>query len=395
MRVVAEVVMEHHPPTVRYDVFLSSTWKDFQDIRPVITQDLQKAEYVVRGMEQFPAMNDDVFRHIKNVIDECSYYVVVSGSRYGSISPGYGKSYTHLEYEYARSRGIPSLCFLLDDEQLRLTSDHVSEELKSFRTQMMNSGLVDLFKRQEELPGKIVAALKNRLASTPKTFWIKSSEADLQTHTRVRAEGLVGLNADSNVPDLSTSIRDSSKFFAMLNDGYNWGKKYINVLNERFSDPAKSTTIVLLDPLSPSLPAIARRSNKRRKEQTLDIWDTVKRLTDGPGFAAHESGRFRLLACQQPISSCYFIFDDYLVWNPYLTRFRPPQLPRIELSRAGGRLTELLMMDAEVIEREIIALGDKGDLIARLKKNLKIQSELAERSKTSMPLAPLQAKSSE
>ncbi len=387
--------MNHHPPTVRYDVFLSSTWKDFQDVRPVITQDLQKAEYVVRGMEQFPAMNDDVFRHIKNVIDECSYYVVVSGTRYGSISPAYGKSYTHLEYDYARAKGIPALCFLLDDEQLRLISDQVSKELKSFRNQMMNSGLVDFFKKQEELPGKIVAALKNRLASTPKTFWIKSTEADLETHTRVRAEGLVGLNADSNVPDQSSSIRDSSRLFAILNDGYNWAKKYINVLNERFSDPTKNTTIVLLDPISPSLPAIALRSNKRRKEQTLDIWDTVKRLTDGPGFDAHKRGRFRLLACQQPISSCYFIFDDYLVWNPYLTRFRPPQLPRIELSRAGGRLTELIMTDAEVIEREIIALGDKGDLIARFKKDAQIQSQLTERSKTSMLLPPRQAQASE
>jgi hypothetical protein len=78
--------MLSNTPHVRYDVFLSSTWEDFKNTRPVITQALQKAGYVARGMEQFPAMNDEVFEYIKKVIDECSYYVVVSGSRYGSIS---------------------------------------------------------------------------------------------------------------------------------------------------------------------------------------------------------------------------------------------------------------------------------------------------------------------
>ena len=55
-------------------------------------------------MEQFPAMNDEVFEYIKKVIDECSYYVVISGTRYGSVSKRYGKSYTQLEFEYAKAR---------------------------------------------------------------------------------------------------------------------------------------------------------------------------------------------------------------------------------------------------------------------------------------------------
>jgi hypothetical protein len=357
--------MPNDSPRVRYDVFLSSTWNDFKEVRPLITEALQKEGFVPRGMEQFPAMTDEVFEYIKKVINECSYYVVASGSRYGSISPRYRKSYTHLEFDYAMSVGIRPLCFLLEEEKLRSSMDTIPPDLAEFRKIMMTDRSVSFFRDQKDLPLNIVHALTDRFLASPRTVWVNLNDSDLQNLTRVKAEGLTHFDGDSNAVDQTDALRESRNVFAMLNDAYGWARKYESILEERFSNSGKRTTIVLLDPEAPFIPSIAQRSNKVLDEQVRDIWDSVERLVSGSGNEAYKSGRLHVLGCQQPISGCYFIFDDRFIWNPYLTRYRPPQLPRLELSKPGGRVREMLLTDAEVIERELRA-NKNGDLVARV-----------------------------
>lgn len=55
-------------------------------------------------MELFPAIDEDQFEFIKKVIDDCDYYLLIIGGRYGSLSDE-GVSYTELEYQYAVSKG--------------------------------------------------------------------------------------------------------------------------------------------------------------------------------------------------------------------------------------------------------------------------------------------------
>ena len=88
-------------------------------------------------------------------------------------------------------------------------------------------------------------------------------------------------------------------------------------------------------------------------------------LMGGHGNEAYRMGRLRIFGSHRPLSSCYFIFDDHIIWNPYLTRYRPPQLPRIELKRTGT-IAQYLLTDAEVLEREL-ATKIGADLVARLK----------------------------
>ena len=354
-------------PSIRFDVFLSSTWIDFKSIRPVITEAIQKAGYVTRGMEQFPAMSDEVFEYIKKVIDECSYYVLVSGTRYGSISPKYRKSYTHLEFEYAKSRGIPILCFLLSDVELKKVLDNVTDDLANFRNLLKTeTQVIQFFDNQIDLPHNIVAALANRHGREPQIFWINSSDTDYQNVKRFREEGLIRFDGESNAVDESKRIRNSQSFVAILNDGYGWVPKYRSALEQRFSNKNKTTTIIFLDPDADIISLIAEKSNKDVNEQKNDIWSRVEMLVSGAGNEAYRMGRLRIFGSHRPLSSCYFIFDDYLVWNPYLTRFRPPQLPRIELKRTGT-VAQYLLTDAEVLEREL-AVRNGADLVARLKK---------------------------
>ena len=83
----------------RYQVFVSSTFKDLQDERREVMQALLSLDCIPTGMELFPAADDDSWELIKRFIAGCDYYIVIVGGRYGS--EGNGKSYTEMEYDYA------------------------------------------------------------------------------------------------------------------------------------------------------------------------------------------------------------------------------------------------------------------------------------------------------
>src|SRR6185295_5102911 len=60
----------------RYQVFVSSTFVDLQEERNEVMQALLELDCIPAGMELFPASNDDQWTLIKNVIDDCDYYIV-------------------------------------------------------------------------------------------------------------------------------------------------------------------------------------------------------------------------------------------------------------------------------------------------------------------------------
>lgn len=95
----------------RYQVFISSTYEDLHVERQEVMQALLELDCMPAGMELFPAANDDQWTLIKRVIDDCDYYIVIIGGRYGSIAPS-GLSYTQMEYDYALLQGKPVIAFL-------------------------------------------------------------------------------------------------------------------------------------------------------------------------------------------------------------------------------------------------------------------------------------------
>ena len=100
----------------RYQVFVSSTCEDLREERQEVMQALIELDCIPSGMEQFPAENEDQWTLIQGVIDDCDYYVVIIGGRYGSIGPT-DISYTQLEYEYAVSQNKPIIAFLHKDPE--------------------------------------------------------------------------------------------------------------------------------------------------------------------------------------------------------------------------------------------------------------------------------------
>jgi hypothetical protein len=95
----------------RYQVFVSSTYADLQSERQEVIQALLELECIPAGMELFPAADEDQWTLIKDVINDCDYYLVIVAGRYGSIGP-HGKSYTEMEYRYALEQGKPVIGFV-------------------------------------------------------------------------------------------------------------------------------------------------------------------------------------------------------------------------------------------------------------------------------------------
>ena len=95
----------------RYQVFVSSTFADLQDERKKVIQTLLELDCIPAGMELFPATDEDQFEFIKRIIDDCDYYLLIIGGRYGSVTSE-GISYTELEYEYALESGLKVIALL-------------------------------------------------------------------------------------------------------------------------------------------------------------------------------------------------------------------------------------------------------------------------------------------
>ena len=98
----------------RFQVFVSSTFRDLQDERQQVIQALLELDCMPSGMELFPASDESKWALITRVIDDCDYYLVIIGGRYGSVDAE-GISFTEREYDYAVKVKIPVLAFLHSD----------------------------------------------------------------------------------------------------------------------------------------------------------------------------------------------------------------------------------------------------------------------------------------
>jgi hypothetical protein len=99
----------------RYQVSVSSTYLDLKEERHAVIMALLQLNAIPSGMELFPAADEDAWTLIKSVIDDCDYYLLVVGGKYGSVDPVEDISYTEKEYDYAIECGKPVMAFLHGD----------------------------------------------------------------------------------------------------------------------------------------------------------------------------------------------------------------------------------------------------------------------------------------
>ena len=143
----------------RFQVFVSSTYADLQEERQKVIQALMEMDCIPAGMELFPAADEEQWAFIKRVIDDCDYYILMIGGRYGSIT-NEGISYTEKEYDYAISIGLRVLAFVHEQpDEIPVGKSDINpalrENLEKFRGKVSENRLVKLWRNASELPGLV------------------------------------------------------------------------------------------------------------------------------------------------------------------------------------------------------------------------------------------------
>lgn len=163
----------------RFQVFVSSTFKDLEEERQEVMHALLELDCMPAGMELFPAANETQWNLIKKVIEDCDYYVLILGGRYGSISPD-GLSYTEMEYRYALSIGKPTIAFLHRDPGKIIaskteTTDEGKKKLAEFRS-LVEKKLCKQWDTPQELGSVVSRSLIQLIKSSPAVGWVRANE---------------------------------------------------------------------------------------------------------------------------------------------------------------------------------------------------------------------------
>lgn len=163
----------------RYQVFVSSTFKDLEEERQEVMHALLELDCIPSGMELFPAANDTQWNLIKKLIDDCDYYVLIVGGRYGSVGPA-GISYTEMEYRYAVESGKPTIAFLHRDPGKIIADKTESsmegkEKLQTFRSSVEKK-LCKHWDTPQELGSVVSRSLIQLIKSTPAVGWVRANE---------------------------------------------------------------------------------------------------------------------------------------------------------------------------------------------------------------------------
>ncbi len=162
---------------VKYQVFISSTYKDLVDERKSITKHVISLGFYPVGMEHFNLGNDSIWEHIKRLIEGSDYYVLLLGSRYGTIG-GTGLSYTQQEYEYAKKLGKPIKVLMLSQTEIEAEqrkehkeSRERQKKLQNFRDLTLKEG-VEFWSSREEFQ-EVISKIGKWIDRSPAEGWVR------------------------------------------------------------------------------------------------------------------------------------------------------------------------------------------------------------------------------
>jgi hypothetical protein len=281
----------------RYQVFLSSTYADLKDERQKVIQTLMEMDGIPAGMELFPAADEEQLDFIKKVIDDCDYYLLVIGGRYGSVTQE-GISYTEKEYDYALAKGIKVIALLHGepDEIPQGKTDKdpaLAEKLALFRNKVSTGRLVKFWKSATELPGLVALSLSKTIKTYPAIGWVRadsvaSSQAlsemvELQAENKRLRETLASANPAPAVPDIAdfddtfvlsgTYKNSSSDYKRDWSAKLTWREIFSLIAPSLMENPNDASVHIDLKRVGLRC---AKIDNKHSTELDSQVFDTVK-----------------------------------------------------------------------------------------------------------------------
>jgi len=223
----------------KYQIFISSTYEDLKEERRKVQDTILSMYQFPIGMEMFSAANEEQWKVIKETIDSSDYYILIIGHRYGSViekDEYAGISYTQKEFQYALSRKIPILAFLIHDNASitpdRMEDDPVKKKkLEEFKGQVKEGRMVEWWTSPEDLAGKVSVALIKQISRGKRPGWIRTDAIDFagtQKELVEMSKKIRELSKENDELKKNVRIR-MPKFLIEINDGKEISIPYQNI----------------------------------------------------------------------------------------------------------------------------------------------------------------------
>jgi hypothetical protein len=169
------------PMEKRYQVFVSSTFEDLKDERHAVQQALLALGCIPAGMELFPASDDEKWTVITRDIDECDYYLLILGGRYGSLGED-GIGYTEKEFDYAIEARKPVVSFIhREPDSIPVgkseRSDKLRKKWEAFRDKAMRTKMVRHWTNPDSLTTAVSVSLPKLFKTHPAEGWVRARYA--------------------------------------------------------------------------------------------------------------------------------------------------------------------------------------------------------------------------
>ena len=141
--------------------FISSTYVDLQGHRDKTEEALTRIQAGFRSMKFFGSREGEPLEQCLEKLRQCNYYVGIIGHRYGAVHDVRNRSYTELEYEEAKRRGIRRRIYLAGPSvQIlpeHIESDQTRRQLEAFKQKLKKENTVVFFSSPEDLATKVIS----------------------------------------------------------------------------------------------------------------------------------------------------------------------------------------------------------------------------------------------
>ncbi|ADQ80667.1 hypothetical protein Palpr_2535 [Paludibacter propionicigenes WB4] len=201
----------------KFQIFVSSTYTDLKEERQAAVEAILSAGHIPAGMELFSAGDESQMTVIKRWIDESDIYLLILGGRYGSIEPKSGKSYTHLEFEYALEQKKPLFSIVITPEALQskvkimgveAIEQQNQKELDKFKA-IVTSNMVEFWNDKKDIQLAIFKTLSDFIYRKELIGWIRG---DNNINTALLAEEIAKLtNENSELREKLQSLPSQNK----------------------------------------------------------------------------------------------------------------------------------------------------------------------------------------
>lgn len=224
----------------KYQIFISSTYKDLIDPRNKVIESILSLYHFPIGMEMFSAADDEQWDIIRETIDSSDFYIILIGSRYGSLTKE-GISYTEKEYDYAKEIGVPILSFVKHDSVPTTPVERESDpemirKIDDFKVKVTANKMCEFWRNSDELALKVNTALTKSFNRKKRVGWIRGDSVsekaskellELSKENRELREQVARLEAlsQSRMPEIELNILRESPLKLHVPD-VEWEKYY-------------------------------------------------------------------------------------------------------------------------------------------------------------------------